>query len=67
LPLGLRLARSFGTKDIFYLLQNHDREKACLETKQMMQDIHDSPKWKEAFGSNGRFQGDPRGVALSLS
>ena len=66
LPLGPRLARNFGTKDISYLVQSHDGEKASPETKQMMQDIHDSPKWKEAFGPNGRFQGDPRGVALSL-
>ena len=31
-----------------------------------MKDIHDSPKWKEALSEMGTFQGDPRGVALSL-
>lgn len=66
LPLGPRLARSFGTKDISYLLQSHEGECQSAETGGIMTDIHDSPKWKEAFDDNGTFHGDPRGVALSL-
>lgn len=66
LPLGARLARSFGAKDISYLLQSHGGEKPCPETKKTMDDVHDSPKWKEAFRPTGTFEGDPRGVALSL-
>lgn len=31
-----------------------------------MIDIHDSPNWKKAFRVNGPFQGNLRGVALSL-
>ena len=66
LPLGPRLARSLGTKDISYLLQSHSSECQSTTTGESMKDIHDSPKWKEAFSEMGTFQGDPRGVALSL-
>ena len=66
LPLGPRLARSFGARDVSYLLQSHGGERSASETESVMNDIHDSPKWKEAFGHSGTFQGDPRGVALSL-
>ena len=66
LPLSPRLARSFGTKDISYLLQSHEDEKHNFNTGGIMKDIHDSPRWKEAFGSNGTFEGDPQGTALSL-
>lgn len=31
-----------------------------------MGDIHDSPKWKEAFSTGGTFEGDPRGIGLSM-
>ena len=31
-----------------------------------MNDIHESPRWKEAFSPKGTFEGDPRGTALSL-
>ena len=63
LPLGPRLARSYGTRDISHLLQSH---AGASKVGGIMNDIHDSPKWKEAFGPNGTFQSDPRGVALSL-
>lgn len=64
LPLGPRLARSYGIEGVSYMLQNHGGEK---ENKtEIMTDIQDSPKWKDAFGKKGVFCGDPRGVALSL-
>ena len=66
LPLTPRLARSFGTKDISYLLQSHDGEKHTSSTGGIMNDIHESPRWKEAFSPKGTFEGDPRGTALSL-
>lgn len=66
LPLSPRLARSFGTKDISYLLQSHEGGKQTSSTGGIMNDIHDSPRWKEAFSPNGTFEGDPRGTALSL-
>lgn len=31
-----------------------------------MNDIHDSPCWKEAYSNQGMFCGDFRGVAFSL-
>lgn len=49
LPLGPRLSRSFGTKDISYLLQSHGGECQSTEMAGIMNDIHDSPKWKEHF------------------
>lgn len=66
LPLSPRLARSFGTKDISYLLQSHEGGKHTSSTGGIMNDIHDSPRWKEAFSPNGTFEGDPRGTAMSL-
>ena len=68
LPLSPRLAiaRSFGTKDISYLLQSHEGEKQTSSTGGSMNDIHDSPRWREVFSPNGAFEGDPRGTALSL-
>lgn len=65
LPLGPRLVRNYGTRDISYLLQSHGGEN-CILGNERMSDIHDSPKWKEAFSAKGSFKGDPRGVGLSL-
>ena len=68
LPLGPRLVRNYGAKDISYLLQSHGGENLALQNSgpHSMSDIHDSPTWKEAFSANGAFKGDPRGVGLSL-
>ncbi|XP_031573366.1 uncharacterized protein LOC116307318 [Actinia tenebrosa] len=46
LPLGPRLVRSYGVAEIAEMLQSHGREK---EGKDVMSDIHDSPKWKSAY------------------
>ena len=32
-----------------------------MSNRGIMRDIHDSPKWKEAFAASGTFKGDPRG------
>jgi len=66
LPLGPRLVRSYGSKDISYLLQSHGGETKTLENGGKMGDIHDSPKWKELFSAGGTFKGDSRGIALSM-
>ena len=68
LPLGPRLVRNYGAKDISYLLQSHGGENLALQNSgpHSMSDIHDSPTWKEAFSADGAFKGDPRGVGLSL-
>ena len=66
LPLGPRLVRSFGTKEISHLLQSHGGEIGTQGNGEVMRDIHDSSKWKEAFHVTGTYGGDPRGVALSL-
>ena len=68
LPLGPRLVRNYGTKDISYLLQSHGGENFASQNSGShdMSDIHDSPTWKEAFSANGALKGDPRGVGLSL-
>lgn len=65
LPLGPRLVRNYGSKDISYLLQSHGRE-ITASNGGMMADFHDSPTWKEAFSANGTFKGDPRGIGLSM-
>lgn len=37
-----------------------------LENECSMADIHDSPKWKEAFSATGTFKGDSHGIGLSM-
>ena len=66
LSLGPRLVRSFGRKEISHLLQSHGGEIGTQGNGEVMRDIHDSSKWKEAFHVTGTYGGDPRGVALSL-
>lgn len=68
LPLGPRLVRNYGTRNISCLLQSHGGEDCALGNigPGSMSDIHDAPKWKEAFSADGTFKGDPRGIGLSL-
>jgi len=66
LPLGPKIIRSYGTEEISCILQSHGRQIGEVTDRGIMRDIHDSPKWKEAFSTSGTFKGDPRGVALSL-
>ena len=63
LPLGPRLVRNYGTNKISCLLQSHGGEN---KGSGRMSDIHDAPKWKEAFSADGTFKGDLRGIGLSL-
>lgn len=62
LPRGPRLIRSYGVQGIAEILQSHRGEKKGG----VMHDIHDSPKWKNAYSEDGVFGSDPRGVSLSL-
>ena len=66
LPIGPRLIRSYGTEEISCILQSHGGEIRGMSNRGIMKDIHDSPKWKEAFAASGTFKGDPRRKALSL-
>ena len=66
LPLSPRVTRSYGTEGISYLLQSHGGEIGEPNNVGIMKDIHDSPKWKRSFSVGGIFNGDSRGVALSL-
>lgn len=60
LPIRPRLERLFGTASLSQLIQAHNNPKS------EMSDIQDSPVWKEAYSSNGIFNGDLRGIGLSL-
>lgn len=51
---------------ILTVLQSHGGECQSVETGGIVNGIHHSPKWKEAYDDNGTFHGDPRGIALSL-
>lgn len=66
LPLSPRFIRSYGTEGISYLLQSHGGEIGEPNNEGIMKDIHDSPKWKSSFRVGGIFNGDSRGLALSL-
>lgn len=64
LPIGPRLIRLFGTPNLASIVQSH--LSSSDETNNTAYDIHQSPIWKEAFGTAGIFHGDQRGIALSL-
>jgi hypothetical protein len=66
LPIGPRLVRSFGSKEISYLLQSHNGQYQYEDKEKTLTDIHDSPVWKNAYSDSGVFGGDPRGMILSL-
>ena len=67
LPLYPRVIRSYGTASIAETLQIHGQNMADNEGhERFLSDIHNSPVWKKAISQEGRFQGDPRGLSLSL-
>lgn len=67
LPLCPRVVRSYGTSSIAESLQSHQGNLADNEGENIIiSDIHGSPVWKRAYSREGTFQGDPRGVSLSL-
>lgn len=61
LPLQPRLRRFFGTSNLAAVLQSH----TILQSGKIY-DIQQSSVWQEAYSESGLFQGDPRGVSLSL-
>lgn len=61
MPLGPRFQRMYSTKNIAQILQCHQSR-----TGNVMLDIQDSPAWKSAFGMDGVFGSDSRGIGLSL-
>lgn len=64
LPIGPRLARMFGSKNISRILQNHfESARMCTE---LMYDIQRSPEWAEAYSPSGVFNGDLRGISLGF-
>jgi hypothetical protein len=64
LPLGPRLARMFGTKNLAQIVQAHPGESIPSDSD--MYDIQDSPAWKEAYSPGGIFGGDKRGISFGL-
>ena len=64
LPLKPRIVRLFGTSNIAQILQSH----AIVREHEMERifDIQQSPAWKKAYGIDGVFEGDSRGISLSL-
>ena len=62
LPIGPRLIRMFGSKNIAHLLQAHLTQSST----DSMYDIHDSPTWKGAYSCHGIFGGDLRGLSFGF-
>lgn len=63
LPLGPWLEQLFGTANLAELVQSHN---AGRSSQGLMYDIHDAPMWREAYKPDGVFEGDSRGISLSL-
>lgn len=62
LPIGPRLIRMFGSKNIARLLQDH----FASSSTEFMYDIHHSPTWAEAYSCHGIFSGDLRGISFGF-
>ena len=62
LPIGPRLERMFGTAILSELLQSHINRNFCGK----LFDVQDACTWKSAYSATGIFNGDPRGISLSL-
>ena len=64
LPLKPRLIRLFGTASMAQLLQSHAMVTHSQDEK--IYDVHQSRAWKNVYGNDGLFNGDSRGISLSL-
>jgi len=62
IPLVPRFKRMFGNEIASQLLQSHQQENPT----EIVSDLHQSPAWKSRYDVTGPFQGDPRGISLSL-
>ena len=66
LPIKPRLQRMFGNSNIAQVLQSHaalihsESDYACVY------DIQQSLAWRGFYSDNGIFEGDPRGLSLSI-
>ena len=65
-PIIPRLQRLYTCKSTSELLQSH-AYGASLRDLDLVSDIWDTQQWENAFGENGIFCGDPRGIALQFS
>ena len=54
----------FGTPNLASIVQNHIPSSS--KGNDIMYDIHHSPSWSEVYTKDGVFQGDQRGIAISL-
>ena len=64
LPLGSRLMRMFGTKNLAQIIQSHSGP--LLPSTNYIYDLHDSLMWKETYSVSGPFKGDLRGLSFGL-
>ena len=63
IPLGPRLSRMFKHEKISKDLQSHMALNGTVST---IADIHQSKAWKDRYQVSGPFNGDSRGICLSL-
>ena len=63
-PIGPRIVRMFESPVYSELIQTH--ASSLQDEPEIVCDIQQSTMWKEAYGSDGIFKGDGRGIALAL-
>ena len=63
IPVGPRLARLYGERNLAKLIQSHPGDEY---DEDIMWDIHHSPAWKELYSADGHFHGDKMGIALAF-
>lgn len=66
LPIKPRLQRMFGNSNISQILQCHGTLSYLDPELDHVFDIQQSIAWKKFYSENGIFEGDPRGLSLSL-
>lgn len=63
LSLVTRLQRFFGNKSTSELMQSHSQSS---DRKEIVNNLHQSPTWKEWYSQSGIFKGEIRSVSFAL-
>lgn len=65
LPVGPRLVRLFGTKNLAEIIQSHGLHQSSKRT--YLYDIHDSIAWKLAYSTTGQFASESRSISFAFN
>ena len=65
LPVGPRLVRLFGTKNLAEIVQSHGLQQGSKRSH--LYDIHDSTAWKLVYSTTGQFASEFRSISFAFN